>query len=300
MRGALRAAVASLGWCWLAACGPVATAGPGCTPVRTAIAFPSELRESSGVAVSLSQPGVYWTHTDSGPALFAVDEEGTILQRFVVDGPVIDPEDLALAPCPEGGSCLFLADVGDNYARRGPGDIRILRVREPRVVVGGAASEPSRVDAEVFPLRLPDGARDMEAIIVRAGQDVLLVTKGRDHPVTVYRYPGPLRPDTVELVEVQRLTERPRFLPRQVTGGAADPVGGVVALRTYESLQFYRMEADTLVPLEDGLVNLRTLQEGQGEGVGIGLEGAVVLTSEGGPAGGPGGMTLLRCVLPGG
>ena len=59
------------------------------------------------------------------------------------------------------------------------------------------------------------------------------------------------------------------------------------------------MAGDTLAVMEDGLVNLRTLQEAQGEGVGIGLDGQVVLTSEGGPAGGPGGMTFLRCDFPG-
>jgi hypothetical protein len=59
------------------------------------------------------------------------------------------------------------------------------------------------------------------------------------------------------------------------------------------------MAGDTLAVMEDGLVNLRTLQEAQGEGVGIGLDGQVVLTSEGGPVGGPGGMTFLRCDLPG-
>ena len=35
------------------ACGPIATAGPGCSPVRTGLALPPELNESSGVAVSL-------------------------------------------------------------------------------------------------------------------------------------------------------------------------------------------------------------------------------------------------------
>ena len=53
----------------------------------------------------------------------------------------------------------------------------------------------------------------------------------------------------------------------------------------------------TLAVLDGALVNLYTLQEGQGEGVGIGLDGLVALTSEGGTAGGPGSMTLMRCEL---
>jgi len=50
-----------------------------------------------------------------------------------------------------------------------------------------------------------------------------------------------------------------------------------------------------LVLLEDGTVNLRTLREAQGEGVGVGEDGLVVLTSEGGPTGGAGSITVLRC-----
>ena len=110
----------------------------------------------------------------------------------------------------------------------------------------------------------------------------------------MYRYPPPLRPDTVTLVEVQRLSAGPRIFPRQITGGAVGPRGGVVALRSYESLRFYRVQGDTLVELEDGIANLRTLQEPQGEGVGMGLDGKV-LTSEAGPGGGRGSFAVLRC-----
>jgi hypothetical protein len=133
--------------------------------------------------------------------------------------------------------------------------------------------------------------------LVFPGERVYVVSKGRNHPVTVYRYPPPLRPDTVTLEEVQQLTSRARSVPRQVTGGAVDPRGAVLALRTYESLQFYRMDSDTFVAIDGGLVNLRTLQEGQGEAVSIGLDGLVALTSEGGPMGGSGSMTLMRCEL---
>jgi hypothetical protein len=103
----------------------------------------------------------------------------------------------------------------------------------------------------------------------------------------------------VTVEEVQHLGEGPRILPRQVTGASASPDGRVVAIRTYESLQFYEIQPDTLAALDAGLVNLRPLGEAQGEGVGIGLDGLVALTSEGGPARGPGSLVLLRCDLSG-
>ena len=277
----------------LAACGPMATAGPGCGPILRDVALPGELREASGVAPSLDHPGVYWIHNDSGSLVHAVDREGRIVARVRLSVALRDWEDLALAGCPGGGSCLYAADLGDNYEER-PGGA-VIRFREP-----DPASPPTGpVPADVFPVRLPDGPRDIEALLVLPGERILVVTKGRNHPVTVYRYPPPLRPDTVVLEEVQRLTGGPVILPRQVTGGSVSPRGGVVVLRTYRSMRFYNTRADTLAEVEGSLVNLRTLREAQGEGVGLGLDGLVALASEGGPGGGPGALSLLRCRVPG-
>ena len=194
------------------------------------------------------------------------------------------------SPCPE-GSCLYLADIGDNYAERDT--LVVLRVVEPDPGAGTVA-------AERFLLRLPGGARDAEAIFVLPGEELFVVGKGSEHPVALYRYPGVLRPDSVvTLEEVQRLSETARVLPRQVTGAAAASDGSIVVLRTYETLLFHRWDGSALVPIADGTVNLRPLRESQGEGVGIGADGVVALTSEAGPAGGPASITILRCRLDG-
>jgi hypothetical protein len=144
-------------------------------------------------------------------------------------------------------------------------------------------------------MRLPDGARDIEALFVLPGERIHLVTKGRRHPLTVYRYPPPLRPDTVTLEEVQQLSDGPRSLLAQVTGASASADGSLVAVRTYQSLEFFTVVADTLARRPNGVVNLRPLEEIQGEAVALGPDGLVVLTSEGGPLGGPPSMRILRC-----
>ena len=66
----------------------------------------------------------------------------------------------------------------------------------------------------------------------------------------------------------------------------------MVAVRTYQSLRFYRVEGRRLSPLDGGVVNLRPLQEIQGEAVALGPDGTVALTSEGGPLGGPPSLPL--------
>lgn len=267
--------------------------------MAAAVRLPQEFAEASGAAVSLDHPGVVWSHNDSGSTLFAIDLQGRPLARFRVQPRLRDWEDVALSTCPDGGSCLYLADLGDNYEERS--DLKILRVREPDPSQAGPPiSEGPPHDtlvAEVFPVRLPEGAGDIEALLVLPGERVFAVSKGRNDAVTVFRYPGPLRPDTVTLDPVQRLSSGPRFLPRQVTGGSVSPDRGVVALRTYEAVHFYRMVGDTLVELPDARVSLALLQEPQGEGVGLGLNGTMVLTSEGGPLGGDGSLVEMRCRL---
>ena len=277
-------------------CGPVAVGGSGCSIVAMPRSLPDGLEEASGAAVSATDPEIVWTHGDGGRTLRAVSRSGEARAAYRVDARLRDWEDLAAAPCPDGGGCLYLADTGDNQERR-PG-VTLLRLREPVVPTRGdpGPAEPALLAAERFPVHFPEGARDVEALAVLPGERVLLITKGRNHPVTVFRYPGALRADTVTLEEVQRLGDGPRILPRQVTGASAR--GDLVAVRTYESLRFYRLRGDTLSELAGGPVNLRILGEAQGEGVAVGPEGMVVLTSEAGPVGGRGSISLLRCGIP--
>ncbi len=275
----------------LAACGPAATTGSPCRTTATDT-LPLVLRQSSGVAVSLEHPGILWTHDDDrAHVLYAIDYSGRIVARFPLDRTLADWEDLGLSTCPDGGSCLYLEDLGDDYEEHRGG--QILRVPEPD------PAHPDTLRPASFPVRFPDGPHDTEAIIVLPGQRVYTISKGRNHAVTVYRYPLPLRPDTVLLQKVQELTTAPEVFPYQVTGGAVSPRGSLLALRTYTALDFYRMSGDTLAAIPGAHLDLRPLREPQGEGVGIGLDGLVALTSEGGPGGGPARLTLLHCTVPG-
>ena len=67
-------------------------------------------------------------------------------------------------------------------------------------------------------------------------------------------------------------------------------------MRTYESLQFFELIANELVPITEGHIDLRPLLEAQGEGIAIGPGGLLVLTSEA-VAGTPPQMNLMHCNL---
>jgi len=256
------------------------------------VPLPTELEESSGVAVSRAHPGTYWTHADGDqPYLYALDSAGTLVGRVRIEGVSLrDWEDLELAEC-DGGACLYLGDVGDNENRRE--EVRVHRLREPDPRADTVAVP------ETLTLRFPEGARDAEALFVLPGERVHLVSKGREHPIAVFRAPGAFEAGaTVTLEEVQRLSDGPRAIPRQVTGASATWDGSLVAIRTYETVGLFRREGDTLALVSRGTVNLRSLREAQGEAVGLGEDGVLVLTSEAGPMGGSGSMVAIRCSPP--
>jgi hypothetical protein len=187
--------------------------------------------------------------------------------------------------------CVYVADIGDNQ-----------EVREDLVLYRFLDSGPFDGiprEVESFPLILPGGPRDAESVFVLPTEEVFLVTKGRSHAVTLFRYPPPLRPgEPVVLEEVQTLSEGRLPSPQQITGADASPDGHLVAIRSYEALYFYSWDGSRLALLEGGTVHLRTLNEAQGEGVGFGSGGRMALTSEGFLAEGAA-LSVLQCGLTG-
>ena len=292
--GALARAVRRTVWVTLpalTACGHSLADGSACRPVGRSLALPNALRETSGVAVGVRSPGLIWTHNDGDrrPFLYVVDEEGQVQARVEVDRSINDWEDIARGRCAL-GACIYLADTGDNDERRD--NISLYRLAEPD------REGDRRVDAERYRMVLPDGPRDIEAMYVLPIEQIFFVTKGRNHPVTIYRYPPPLRSeDVVTLVEVQRLTTGPVRRPRMVTGASATLDGGTVAIRTYETLEFFTVTGGSrLLESDLGRIDLRALREAQGEGVGFGANGTIVLTSEAAGGVGPS-LTFLSCNL---
>jgi hypothetical protein len=267
-----------------------AAGSTGCQPVAPTFPLPGDLRESSGVAWSRTHPGILWSHNDGGEAfLYALDLEGHLVARIPFEGASMgDLEDLATGECPS-GTCLYLADTGDNQGIRP--HLQLLRITEP-----GSLDGPWPLKAEAFPFSLPDGPRDIEAVFVLPGEEVFFVSKGRRDPLTVYRYPSPLRPgEMVTLEEVQTLSKGSMPIPAQITGADASSDGRLVAVRSYEALFFYRVATGRLVPVEGGRVALGTLQEPQGEAVGFGPDARIFLTTEAGSFGGVAALSVLEC-----
>ncbi len=277
-------------------------AGQTQSPVRfeyTGLFASARLSESSGVAVSRANPGVLWTHNDSGddPIVYATDLSGRDLGRFRVTGAeAVDWEDIAVGPCPAPTgtqSCVYVSDTGDNLEQRSTVGIYIFP--EPSVTDGGLRSAEWTDQARLVHIRYSDRPRDVEALAIRPNGDVLLISKGRSGPIVVYSIPGAqLTERSVVASAIDTLPiATPVGLINQVTAAAVSNDGGILVVRTYTQLLFFRLEASGRIqaigsPCQVGL------RQPQGEGVDFLDSNWVVLTSET-ALGQPGGVARAAC-----
>ncbi|HEX6372174.1 MAG TPA: hypothetical protein VF006_24870 [Longimicrobium sp.] len=264
--------------------------GAVCTAAGATRPLGAEIHESSGVAVSRAHAGIFWTHNDSGdPVLYAVDGDGRTAGRVRVTGAAVeDWEDVALAPCPAGGDCVYVADIGDNDAERP--SVTVYRVREP--APGDARSAP----AEAIRLRYPDGPHDAEALFVLNGA-IHIVTKGESGPIAVYRAPRSASAGAEAALERVRVLTADRVKRGdRITGADASADGRWVVMRTLEAASLYSAAglAGNGAPRR---VDLKRLNEAQGEGIAFAPDGSLVVTSEGGKKKSPATFARLSCSL---
>lgn len=144
--------------------------------------LPYELRESSGVAASVRNPGVLWTHNDSGhgPVVYGIQPGsgfpgGVVARLRLRDAPATDWEDIAVGPCPSRAPspCVYVADIGDNFARRA--SVALIVFEEPRL--HGRRGESFDVEWAAARVRYPDGPVDAEGVAVSEAGDLMVVTK---------------------------------------------------------------------------------------------------------------------------
>ncbi len=222
---------------------------PGCTlygePQKSGT-VPDVLAELSGLAASQRHPGAFWAHNDSGNAfeLFAMDAKGGILARLKLTGAEPrDVEDVTVGPCASGdpSPCVYLADIGDNFARRE--QVRLYRLPEPE------ALEDATVPVEVLPFVYPDGPRDAESVIIDARSGRLaVISKSLDSLGDVFALEG-LRAGTVIQAKKLGTLTAPQGMDRATTAASLHASGERLLLRTYS--RAYELRRPGAARLED-------------------------------------------------
>jgi hypothetical protein len=275
--------------------------------------LPDELRESSGLAVSRTQPGVLWSHNDSGdgPNLYAIDLSGRLLAIVpVAQASARDWEDIASGPCPptlastippaQGApspACLYVADIGNNDRKRK--DVTVYVLVEP--VISRTGSMHPMATAQSFRYRYPGKPEDSEAIAVRPTGDVTIVSKGRTGSIDFFAIAaaqvarGLASGEVLTALRTGSTDIQPDARSgRLVTGAAVSPDGTTLAVRTYTEVFFFG-------EVENGRrwQNLRRPcflgdAEPQGEAIDY-LDGESLLLTSERARGRPGTIHRLRC-----
>jgi hypothetical protein len=195
-----------------------------------------DIKEASGLAVSKCQPGVLWTHNDSGDDafIFAISTTGKNLGTWKINGATNqDWEDIATIKTANGECRIYIGDIGNNGKDKGSGTI--YRVKEPKVDGSTQSSDrkaPLVIDSfEAMQYSL-DTKSDAESLLVHPETgDIYILTKRREGPSSVYK----LAPNFGQVVTGTRIAEisMPAIVVGLLTGGDISPDGRRVALCDY-------------------------------------------------------------------
>ncbi len=248
--------------------------------------MPSELRESSGLGISRSHPGVIWTHNDSGdrPRFFALDANPKLLAPFDVEGArARDWEAMELGPCPgpSESSCLYMADVGDNNIAFARESVTIYIIEEPDPAAGDA--EVAAIGSVTF--TYPDGPHDVESLAMTPSGGLIVVTKERSGTPWLFQISAEdvasagAAGEPFTLVPGRSLPIELTSWRNQTTGASLNSSGDVLAVRTYSDIYFFRWPISERTEQVAEACFLGDLQR-QGEAIAFRDDGRLLLSSE--------------------
>lgn len=190
------------------------------------------IAESSGIVASRRNPGVFWTHNDSGnaAAVYAVDRAGRLIAAFAVDARNIDWEDIAI----DDAGHLYIGDLGNNGRNRTT--VLVHRLAEP---------DPNRPTDRRLPvldtwqLRFPEKPLDCEALFIH-GKFGYVISKHNDAtPAVVWRFPLAKPAEPIVLERVGTLPIR-----SPVTAADISADGRRLAVLTYAGLSVFDINGD--------------------------------------------------------
>lgn len=276
--------------CLLAACtlaAPAAAAAPAVSQVQFRLSDP-RLDEVSGIAAGIASPGVVYVQNDGGDAarFFALAARtGAVRAVYTVPGARnVDWEDIAVAPDAAGTPSVWLADIGDNDARRR--SVQIYRVDEPRVDPSDHGAELRTAPAQVWNVSYPDGPHNAESLAVSGRGVPYIITKSLLGTSAVYAArstPGESVLRRVGTIQF-RITDTPGPFPPAgqlaATGADLSRDGSVLVVRTYTDAYFWRVDdADVASALQAAPIRVGLPRQPQGEGICL-RHGRVLIDSE--------------------
>jgi PKD repeat protein len=191
--------------------------------------LPSPIVESSGLAYSTRTAGLLWTHEDGGRPnrVYAVNPNGSLKSTVTLTGAKnVDWEDIEAGP----SNTIWVSDTGDNNLTRT--SVQVYKFTEPTAT---ALQSSMSVTATKYTLTFPDGAKNVEALLVDPTTGRLyLVSKTTDGTAgAIYQ-----APTTLSTSSSNKLTKL-GSAPAGVTSGSWAPNGASFALGTRTQAYMY-------------------------------------------------------------
>lgn len=244
------------------------------SPIPLCTIKDKSINESSGIAPSRRQDGVYYTHNDSGDKarFFRFNKSGKLTGTFNLKGAdAVDWEDMASALV-DGIPTLYFADVGDNFQNRK--SIVVYRVKEPET----SEKKGARIDAK-YELTYPDGAQNCEALFVTKEGSLWFITKSPVGDSKVYTIQKPaVGKRKMNYVGVIKIDTR-GFGGKLVTGAAISPDQKFIILRTYSGALEFTVPKNFADWKQDTPRQIKLAIEKQGESICYSRDGKSLITS---------------------
>ena len=152
----------------------------------------TELNEASGLIASINNPGLLWSHNDSGDKarIFLMDDSAKNKAVYYLEG--IKAKDWEeIASLQKDQNYLLIGDIGDNKGVRPYVSIHLIREPIYREGVFYTDTIPAE-EIATFNLRYEDGPRDAEAFFYDEMDQKLYVISKRELEVGLYETNLPL------------------------------------------------------------------------------------------------------------
>lgn len=229
----------------------------------------SNWSEISGLAFSHRYPNRIYLHNDSGgeAAVYLMDSLGNASGKvFLNNATNRDWEDIAVGPGPKEKSYVYVAEIGDNFARYDA--VKIYRFTEPENL-------DSSVEVEVATLTYPGGAKDAESLFVDPISGEIYIVSKRDESNTLYRVPA----NAFDSKESQ-LEELIKFPFTYSVAADISADGAMILIKSYTTIFFWgRNPGETISEtLSRAPIQLPYSPEPQGEAIAFSPDGKAFYT----------------------
>lgn len=247
-----------------------------------------ELKEASGITASIINPGLLWTHNDSGDVarIFLIDDSAKHKALYYLQG--VDAYDWEeIASMQKNGSYLLIADIGDNKGVRPFVSIHIIK--EPKLRQQSAYVDTIPANEIIsFNLMYEDGARDAESFFYDEIDEKLYIITKRELQVGLYATELPLEKMKAGEVAKTLQLKKMAVLPFSfITSAAISGDGSEVLIKNLLEVFYWKRNGRETIPelLNRPTTRLPYKPEIQGEAITFALDGSGYYTLSEAPFG---------------